>query len=60
MLLTALACTFVEQSRLARAMAAADERLSVESATASGVAGVAAPWLVAAGLVAVSLGLLLS
>jgi hypothetical protein len=60
MLLMALACTFVEQSRLARAMAAADERLSVESATANGVAGLAAPWLVAAGLVAVSLGLLVS
>jgi hypothetical protein len=60
MLLVALACAFAEQSRIARAIAIADERLSVESATATGVAGLAAPWLIAAGLVAISLGVLLS
>jgi hypothetical protein len=60
MLLVALGCAFAEQSRIARAIAVADERLSVESATATSVAGVAAPWLIAAGLVAISLGVLLS
>ena len=60
MLLVALGCAFAEQSRIARAIAVADDRLSVESATATGGAGLAAPWLVAAGLVAISLGVLLS
>jgi hypothetical protein len=58
MLLVALACAFTEQSRIARAIAVADDRLTVEAATATGAAGLAAPWLVAAGLVAISLGVL--
>ena len=60
MLLAALGCAFAEQSRIARSIAVADDRLSVQSATASGGAGLAAPWLIAAGLVAISLGVLLS
>ena len=60
MLLVALACAFTEQSRIARAIAVADDRLPVEAATATGAAGLAAPWLVAAGLVAISLGVLFS
>jgi hypothetical protein len=60
MLLIALACAFAEQSRIARAIAVADDRLTVESATATGAAGLAAPWLIAAGLVAISLGVLFS
>jgi len=60
MLLVALGGAFAEQSRIARAIAVADDRLSVESATATGAAGLAAPWLIAAGLVAISLGVLLS
>jgi hypothetical protein len=60
MLLVALGCAFAEQTRIARAMASADDRLSVESATATGAAGLTAPWLIAAGLVAISFGVLLS
>lgn len=55
----AFLCAFSEQARLARTIATADDRLSIESATASGVAGIAAPWLVATGFVALSLGALL-
>lgn len=58
-LLAALVCVYLEQQRQARAMAVADERLSVESATASGAAGTAAPWLVLAGYAAAALGALI-
>ncbi|MGE3959009.1 MAG: hypothetical protein AB7H96_20010 [Vicinamibacterales bacterium] len=58
LLLAALACGFAEQSRLGRAIAVADDRLSVESATAPGAAGVAAPWLVAAGFAAITIAAL--
>src|SRR5690349_8336086 len=60
LLLLALGCAFSEQTRIARALASADDRLSVETATATGAAGLSAPWLVAAGLIAISLGVLLS
>ena len=58
LLLSALLCSFLEQSRLSRALAVADERLSVESSTAPAAAGLAAPWLVAVGLIALSVGVL--
>lgn len=58
-LLCALVCVYLEQQRQVRAMAVADERLSVESATASGVPGIAAPWLVAVGYAAAALGALI-
>lgn len=57
-LLAALACVYLEQQRQVRAMAVADERLSVESATAAGAAGTAAPWLVLAGYAAAAVGAL--
>ena len=60
MLLLALGSAFAEQSRIGRAIAVADDRLSVESATASSSAGLAAPWLIAVGLLAISLGVLFS
>ena len=60
MLLAALACAFVEQSRIARVITTTDERQSIESAMSSSGAGVAAPWLIAAGLVAISVGVLLT
>ncbi len=60
LLLVALACTFSEQSRLARVMAAGDDRLSIESAVAPGLAGTAVPWLLTAGLIAVTIGVLLT
>jgi hypothetical protein len=60
LLLVAIAMAFAEQSRIARAMAAADERLSVETLTSPGSAGTLAPWLVVAGLAATALGMLLS
>jgi len=59
LLLAALLCSFLEQTRLSRALAVADERLSVDTSTAPAAAGVAAPWLVGIGLVAVSLGVLM-
>lgn len=59
LLLSSLICAFAEQARLSRTIAAADDRLSVESATAPQTAGVAAPWLVAAGFVAVAIAALL-
>lgn len=59
LLLIALLCSFLEQARLSRALAVADERLSVETSTAPAAAGVAAPWLVGIGLVAVSVGALM-
>lgn len=58
-LLAALVCVHLEQQRQVRAMAVADERLSVESATASGVAGTAAPWLVVVGYAAAALAAML-
>lgn len=58
-LLGALVCVYLEQQRQVRAMAVADERLSVESATASGAAGTAAPWLVVVGYAAAALGALI-
>lgn len=60
LLLIGLACAFTEQSRLSRIMAAGDDRLSVESAIAPGMAGTAVPWLLTAGLNAVTLGVLLT
>lgn len=59
-LLVALACMFSEQTRLARVMTAGDDRLSIESAMAPGLAGTAAPWLLTAGLITVTLGVLLT
>lgn len=59
LLLVALAATFAEQARLNRAIAVADERLSIESAIAPGVGGVAAPWLVAVGMAAVTIAALM-
>lgn len=58
LLLIALLCSFLEQARLSRALSVADERLSVETSTAPAAAGVAAPWLVAVGLIALSIGVL--
>ncbi len=58
LLLVALLCSFLEQARLSRALAVADDRLSAETSTAPAAAGVAAPWLVAAGLIALSVGVL--
>ena len=60
LLLVALACAFAEQARLGRTLAAGDDRLSVESAVAPGMAGIAVPWLLTAGLIAVTLGVLLT
>ncbi len=59
LLLAALLCSFVEQARQSRALAVADERLSVESSTAPAAAGLAAPWLVAVGFIALSVGVLI-
>ena len=58
-LLVALLCSFLEQGRLSRALAVGDDRLSVETRTAPAAAGIAAPWLVGAGLIALSLGVLI-
>lgn len=60
LLLAALACAFAEQSRLSRIMSAGDDRLSVESAMAPGMAGTAVTWLLTAGLIAVTIGVLLT
>jgi hypothetical protein len=60
LLLLAMALAFMEQSRLGRALAAADERLSVETLTTSGAPGTFAPWLVVAGLASTALGVLMS
>ncbi len=59
LLLAALLCSFLEQARLSRALAVADERISVESSTAPAAAGLASPWLVAVGLIALSVGVLI-
>lgn len=58
-LLIALLCSFLEQARLSRALAVADDRLSVETSTAPSTAGLAAPWLVAVGFIALSVGVLM-
>jgi hypothetical protein len=60
LLLVAIALAFNEQSRIARAMATADDRLSVDTLTSAGAAGTVAPWLVVGGLAATALGMLLS
>ncbi len=60
LLLAAMALAFTEQARLGRALAAADDRLSVETLTSSGAAGTVAPWLVVAGLASTALGVLIS
>lgn len=60
LLLLSIALAFVEQSRLGRAIATADDRLSVERVTVSSLGGVLAPWLVVAGLAAAALGILIS
>ena len=60
LLLLSIALAFAEQSRLSHALAAADDRLSVETVTASSIGGALAPWLVVAGLAVVALGVLLS
>ena len=60
LLLLSIALAFAEQSRLSHALAAADDRLSVETVTAGSIGGVLAPWLVVAGLAVVALGILVS
>lgn len=59
-LLLALASSFVEQGRLSRALAQADDRTPVEQIATAGGAGAAAPWLIVAGLAAAALGVLIS
>jgi hypothetical protein len=58
-LLLAIAAAFMEQSRIGRALATADDRLTPEAISAAG-AGLVAPWLVVAGLAAAALGVLLA
>ena len=60
LLLLSIALAFVEQLRLARVLAAADHRPSVETVIASGAGGLLAPWLAVAGLAVVALGVLVS
>jgi hypothetical protein len=60
LLLAAIASAFAEQSRITQELAKVDDRLSVETVTAAGVAGVFAPWLVVGGLAATALGVLIS
>jgi len=60
LLLLAIAAAFSEQSRIARALATADERLSVETVTAGGTGSALAPWLVVGGIAATALGVLIS
>src|SRR5690349_7051118 len=60
LLLVAMAMAFMEQSRLGRALAVADERLSVDTLTTSGAPGTFAPWLVVGGLASTALGVLIS
>jgi hypothetical protein len=59
LLLAGTISAYLEQQRITRVMAVADERLSVESALAPEVAGVAAPWFVAAGFAALGVAALL-
>jgi hypothetical protein len=60
LLLVSIALAFSEQSRIGRALATADERLSVDTIASAGTAGTFAPWLVVAGLAATALGVLIS
>lgn len=60
LLLLALAAAMSEQSRLSRALARADDRTSFDAIATGGIGGVAAPWLVVAGLAAAAAGVLLS
>ena len=60
LLLLSIAAAFAEQLRLARVLAAADDRLSVETAIAGGAGGLLAPWLAVAGLAVAALGVLVS
>lgn len=59
-LLLALAAAFVEQGRLSRALAQADDRTPVDQITTASRAGAAAPWLIVAGLAASAIGVLIS
>ncbi len=59
-LLLALACAFVEQGRLSRALALADDRTPVDQITTPGGAGAAAPWLIVGGLAATAIGVLIA
>ena len=60
LLLLSIAFAFSEQSRLARALATSDDRLSVETITSGGVGSALAPWLVVGGLAATAVGVLVS
>jgi hypothetical protein len=60
LLLLALALALVEQSRIARALAAEDDRRAVDAVTAAGTGGMLAPWLVVGGLAAAAFGVLIS
>lgn len=59
-LLLALAGTLHEHTRIGRALAAADDRTPPDQVTRPGGWGVAAPWLLVAGLASSAVGLLLS
>jgi hypothetical protein len=59
-LLGALGAAFAEQSRLTRALAGADDRVTPESITSGGPGGTLAPWLVVVGLAATAIGVLIS
>ena len=54
LLIVGLACAVVEQAHQARSISAGDERLSVETLTAVGAAGLSSPWLVVAGYAAIA------
>lgn len=60
LLLLALAGAFSEQSRIARTLGQVDERTPLDAATQPGGFGLAAPWLIVAGLAAVAVGVLIS
>lgn len=60
LLLLSIALAFTEQSRIARALATADDRLSVASVTAGGAGGLLAPWFLVAGIAAAAVGVLIS
>lgn len=60
LIVLSVALAFTEQSRIAHALATADDRLSVETITSSGAGGILATWLMVAGLAATALGLLIS
>jgi hypothetical protein len=59
-LLAALAASFSEQSRLTRALADIDDRVTLESIVKGGAGGTLAPWLIVVGLAATALGVLIS